>query len=149
VRVAHVAVAGGSHRRPSLRPRLTDVETRFMRALPVVSPTAAAAVPDASPRSHPPLWVPTAARIGAGAWAAGTLAAALGLHSPYWVATAAVAVLLGTDARHTRSRAPHRVTGTLLGTVVTALLFWLDLPVAVTVTLIGAMLMGVELLVAR
>jgi uncharacterized membrane protein YccC len=57
-------------------------------------------------------------------------------------------VLLGTDARHTRARAVHRVTGTLLGTGVTALLFWLDLPVGVTVALIAVMLVGVELLVA-
>jgi len=150
VRIAHVAVAGGSRRRPSLRPRLDDVETRFLRALPAVDPSPAppAPTPIGPPRLHAPLWVPTAARIGLGAWAAGTLAAALGLHSPYWASTAAVAVLLGTDARHTRARALHRVTGTLLGTVVTAVLFWLDPPVGVTVLLIALMLVGVELLVA-
>jgi Fusaric acid resistance protein-like len=148
VRVAHVAVAGGSRRRPSLRPRLDRVEADFMQALPAVDPAARAAGPGLPARSHAPLWLPTAARIGIGAWAAGTTAAALGLHSPYWASTAAVAVLLGTDARHTRARALHRVTGTLLGTVVTALLFWLDLPAGATVVLIGAMLIGVELLVA-
>src|SRR3954471_10804812 len=147
VRVAHVAVAGGSRRRPSLRPRLEQVESRFMRSLPTLDPALRAAAPDAAQRSHPPLWVSTAARIGVGCWAAGTLAAALGLHSPYWAATAAVAVLLGTDARHTRARALHRVTGTLLGTVVTALLFWLALPTVVTVAVIGGMLVLVELLV--
>jgi hypothetical protein len=147
VRVAHVAVAGGSRRRPSLRPRLDQVETRFMRTLPAVDPALGAEAPNSGTRSHPPLWVPTAARIGVGCWAAGTLAAGLGLHSPYWAATAAVAVLLGTDARHARARALHRVTGTLLGTVVTALLFWLDLPAGVTVALIGGMLVLVELLV--
>jgi hypothetical protein len=148
VRIAHVAVAGGSRRRPSLRPRLEQVESRFMQSLPTLDPGLRAAAPGAADRSHPPLWVPTAARIGVGCWAAGTLAAALGLHSPYWAATAAVAVLLGTDARHTRARAVHRVTGTLLGTVVTALLFWLDLPAGVTVAVIGGMLVLVELLVA-
>ncbi len=149
VRIAHVAVAGGSRRRRSLRPRLEEVETRFLRTLPTTAPTTATGprVPAAPARGHTPLWVPTAVRIGVGAWAAGSLAAGLGLHSPYWASTAAVAVLLGTDARHTRARALHRVTGTLLGTGVTALLFWLDLPVAVSVALIGVMLVGVELLV--
>ena len=151
VRVAHVAVSYGSRRRPSLRARLDGIEMRFMRALPALDtapaepeiPTAATTA-----RWRVPLWMPTAARIGLGVWAAGTLAAALGLHSPYWAATTAVAVLLGTDARHTRARALHRVTGTLLGSAVTALLFWLALPVGVTVVLIGVMLVGVELLVA-
>ncbi|CCH86809.1 Membrane protein of unknown function [Modestobacter italicus] len=149
VRLAHQAVAGGSRRRPSLRPRLEEVETRFLRALPTTAPPARAdhRTAPAPGRGHTPLWLPTAVRIGAGAWAAGSLAAALGLHSPYWAATAAVAVLLGTDARHTRARALHRVTGTLLGTAGTALLFWLDLPVGVTVALIGVLLVGVELLV--
>jgi uncharacterized membrane protein YccC len=150
VRIAHVAVAGGTRRRPSLRPRLEQVETRFLRTLPAVdpSPTRPADLPGARTRRHPPLWVPTAARIGLGAGAAGLLAAGLGLQSPYWASTAAVAILLGTDARHTRARALHRVTGTLLGTAVTALLFWLDLPAGVTVAVIGAMLVGVELLIA-
>src|SRR4051794_37296359 len=150
VRVADVAVAGSSRRRPSLRPRLEEIETRFLRALPATE-TADRALTGRTAAEAPaqtPLWMPTAARIGVGAWAAGTLAAALGLHSPYWASTAAVAVLLGTDARHTRARALHRVSGTLLGTGVTALLFWLDLPVPVTVVLIGVMLVGIELLVA-
>jgi hypothetical protein len=150
VRIAHVAVAGGSRRRPSLRPRLEQVETRFMRSLPSVdhSPAAPAVPRDARGRGRAPTWLPTAARIGLGAWAAGTLAAALELHSPYWAATTAVAVMLGTDARHTRARALHRVTGTLLGTVVTAVLFALDLPVAVTIPVVALMLVGVELLIA-
>jgi hypothetical protein len=150
VRVAHVAVTGGSRRRPSLRPRLERVETRFMRALPSVddSPAGPAVPLDAGSRGWAPLWLPTAARIGLGAWAAGTLAAALDLHSPYWAATAAVAVLLGTDARHTRARALHRVSGTLLGTAATALLFALDLPVGVTVAVVGVLLVGAELLIA-
>jgi uncharacterized membrane protein YccC len=142
-------VAGGSRRRRSLWPRLEEVETRFLRTLPATAPPTRAdpRAPAAPGRGHTPLWVPTAVRIGVGAWVAGSLAAGLGLHSPYWASTAAVAVLLGTDARHTRARALHRVTGTLLGTGVTALLFWLDLPVAVTVALIGVLLVGVELLV--
>jgi uncharacterized membrane protein YccC len=150
VRVAHVAVAGGSRRRPSLQPRLEALEARFLRALPAVDalpapPTVATAGP---PRRHPPLWAPTAARIGLGVGAAGLLAAVLQLHSPYWASTTALAVLQGTDARHTRSRALHRTTGTLLGTVLTGLLFWLDLPAGATVAVVGVMLVGIELLVA-
>ena len=150
VRVAHVAVTGGSRRRPSLRSRLEAVETRFMRALPTVDVAPPPPVPAAGPtaRRHPPLWAPTAARIGLGVAAAGLVAAALDLNSPYWAATTAVAVLLGTDARHTRSRALHRVTGTLLGTAVTGLVFWLDLPAGATVLVVAVMLVGVELLVA-
>lgn len=151
VRVAAVAVAGGSHRRPPLRPRLQEVETRFLRALPSIDPAPADPEPASGTGSRPevPLWLPTAARIGLGAWAAATLAAALDLDSPYWAATTAVAVLLGTDVRHTRARALHRVTGTLLGTAVTALLLELHLPAGATVAVVGVMLVGVELLIAH
>ena len=150
VRLAHVAVTGGSRRRPSLRPRLDDVEVRFLRALPSVddSPAAATGTPVPPPRSPAPLWLPTAARIGLGVGAAGALAAALGLASPYWASTAAVAVLMGTDARHARARALHRVTGTMVGAALTAVLFGLHLPVGITIVVIGALLVGVELLVA-
>jgi uncharacterized membrane protein YccC len=55
---------------------------------------------------------------------------------------------MGTDARHTRARALHRVTGTLLGTAVAALLFWLDPPVAVTVAVVGVLLVCAELSIA-
>jgi uncharacterized membrane protein YccC len=150
VRVAHVAVAGGTRRRPSLRPRLEQVETRFMRALPSVdaSPAGPAVPLDVRVPGGAPSWLPTAVRIGLGAWGAGTLAAALGLHSPYWAATTAVAVLLGTDARHTRARALHRVSGTLLGIAATAVLFALDLPVGLTIAVVGLLLVGAELLIA-
>src|SRR3954447_17449112 len=72
VRVAHVAVAGGSRRRPSLRPRLEQGGRVFLGALPAVDPAVRARAPTPATRSHPPLWVPTAARIGVGCWAAGT-----------------------------------------------------------------------------
>jgi hypothetical protein len=153
VRVAHVAVAGGSRRAPSLLLRLRDLETQFMRSLPPVeaAPGSGATIsvpPGRAPRRRAPLWVPTAARIGIGATTAGTLATLLDLPSPFWAATTAVAVLLGTDARHTRARSLHRVTGTLLGTGIAGVLFWLDLPLPVTVAVVGVLLVCVELSIA-
>jgi hypothetical protein len=150
VRVAVAAVSVGSRRRPSLRPRLEEIEERFFQALPPVPPTRPAGIPAQPPPAapvarRPPLWTSTAARIGIGVAAAGLVAVAVGLPSPYWAATSAVAVLLGTDARHTRARALHRVTGTLLGTLIAGLVFAVRPPTAVTVLLVAALLVAVEL----
>ena len=156
VRAAVAAVAVGSRRRPSLAPVLEEVEERFFRALPPVpevrppglppGPPPPAAVP---PARRTPLWASTAARIGTGVALAGLVAVAIGLPSPYWAGTAAVAVLLGTDARHTRARAFHRVTGTLLGTLVAGAVFAVQPPTAVTVLLVAALLVGVELFITH
>ncbi|MCZ2828718.1 FUSC family protein [Modestobacter sp. VKM Ac-2986] len=149
VRVAVTAAAGGSRRRPSLLPAAADVEARFSRALPLVGPaTPHTGAPAPTVRPRAPLWTETAARIGIGVGLAGLVAAAAGLPSPYWAATSAVAVLLGTDARHTRARAFHRVTGTLAGTAVAALVFAVQPPTAVTVVLVAVLLICVELLIA-
>ncbi|NEK94328.1 FUSC family protein [Modestobacter muralis] len=150
VRVAVTAAAGGSRRRPSLLPAADDVEARFFRALPpadaAVDPAVVALVPASRPRT--PLWTETAARIGLGVAIAGLVAVAVDLPSPYWAATSAVAVLLGTDARHTRARAAHRVTGTLAGTGIAAVVFAVQPPTAVTVALVAVLLVCVELLIA-
>ncbi|KQS60086.1 hypothetical protein ASG36_03580 [Geodermatophilus sp. Leaf369] len=149
VRVADAAVSRGSRRRPSLRPALAEVEERFLHELPLADspgpppPGAVLAV-----RPVPP-WVWTSLRIGAGVSAAGLVAGLLGLSSTYWACTTAVAVLLGTDARNTRARAGHRVTGTLLGIGVAALLFAADLPVGAEIVAVGLLLVGVELLIAH
>ncbi|KQS66037.1 FUSC family protein [Modestobacter sp. Leaf380] len=149
VRVADAAVAAGSRRRPSLRAELGVLEEQFLRELPLgdapAPPPGGAAV---AVRPVPP-WVWTSLRIGLGVAAAGLVAGALGLASTYWAATTAVAVLLGTDARNTRARAGHRVTGTLVGVGVAALLFAADLPVGLEVLAVGLLLVGVELLVAH
>ena len=153
--VAVAAVAVGSRRRPSLQPRLEEVEQRFFAALPPVGPGDPAATPPVPPTPaasgahRRPLWTATAARIGVGTAAAGLLAAAVGLPSPYWAATSAVAVLLGTDARHTRARAFHRVTGTLLGTAVAGVVFAVHPPTAVTVALVALLLLCVELFITH
>src|SRR4051812_49494166 len=48
VRVAHVAVAGGSRRRPSLRPRLEQGDSPVLRSLPPPDPPLPAPAPDTS-----------------------------------------------------------------------------------------------------
>jgi uncharacterized membrane protein YccC len=154
LRVAVAAVAVGSRRRPSLQPRLEEVEVRFFRALPPVDPAPGPELPpqpatDRTARRRTPLWAATAARIGFGVAAAGLVAVAMELPSPYWAATSAVAVLLGTDARHTRARAFHRVTGTLLGTVIAGVVFAVQPPIAVTVVLVALLLIAVELFIAH
>ena len=155
VRTAVGAVRVGSRRRPPLDDRLRELETRFARALPPVPMTRPADLPS-SPldtsgtpaRRRAPLWTETAARIGIGVGLAGLAAAALDLPSPYWAATSAVAVLLGTDARHARARAFHRGTGTLAGTGIAAAVFAVQPPTAVTVALVAVLLVCVELLIA-
>lgn len=149
---AETAVAAGSRRRPSLRPQLTGVEARFSRALPAIDATAEdpGPLPPGRPaRRRTPLWVTTAARTGLGVAAAGLVAVLAGLPSPWWAATAAVAVLLGTDPRQARARALHRVTGTLVGTVLAGAVFAVDPPTAATVGLVGLLLIGVELFIAH
>jgi uncharacterized membrane protein YccC len=155
LRVAVAAVAVGSRRRPSLQAALEEVEARFLRALPPIAPARAPDLADPQPAAGPPasrrtpLWTATAFRIGLGVAAAGLVAVAVGLPAPYWAATSAVAVLLGTDARHTRARAFHRVTGTLLGTVIAGVVFALQLPTPGTVVLVALLLLGVELFIAH
>ncbi|WP_143087140.1 FUSC family protein [Geodermatophilus ruber] len=152
VRVADAAVRGGSRRDDgSLRARLDALEQRFMQALPA-TPPGTGPLPEGEPRDprwwHAP-WASTGLRIGVGAGAAGLIATALGLASPYWAVSTAVGVQLGTDARATRARALHRATGTVLGVLVAALLIWLDLPLAVEIALVGVLQLGVELLIVH
>ncbi|MGY1706161.1 FUSC family protein [Geodermatophilus sp. SYSU D00697] len=152
IRVAEAAVGSGSRRGDgTLRRRLDEVEQRFMRTLPESHPDPAplpeAEVPDHRWWHSP--WAATALRIGVGAAAAGLVATALGLQSPYWAVTTAVGVQLGTDARATRARALHRATGTVLGVLVAGLLIWLDLPVGVEIALVGVLQLAVELLIAH
>ncbi|SDC58634.1 Fusaric acid resistance protein-like [Geodermatophilus telluris] len=151
VRLADVAVRSGSRRDDGgLRDRLDDVEARFLAALPPAPPR-----PDPAPAAgagvarwwHAPA-AATALRLGAGAAAAGLAAVALGLTSPYWAVTTAVAVQLGTDARATRTRALQRAVGTAVGVLLAGLVVWLDLPPAAGIALAGLLQLAVELLVA-
>ncbi len=149
LRVADAAVAAGSRRRPSLRPRVRELEAAFLHGLsPADVPPVPPSAPPGAPVAALPAWWPTALRTTAGVTAAGLVAAGLGLGSTYWASTTAVAVLMGTGARAARTRAVHRVTGTLLGVGVAALLLAADLPVGAEVVVVGLLLVGVELLVA-
>jgi hypothetical protein len=155
LRVAVAAVAVGSRRRPSLQDAVEEIEARFFRGLPPIDPARAREFPAPRPAAGPttrrrtPLWTATAARIGLGVTAAGLVAVAVELPAPYWAATSAVAVLLGTDARHTRARAFHRVTGTLLGTLIAGVVFAVGPPTPVTVVFIALLLIGIELFIAH
>ena len=152
VRVADVAVRGGSRRGDgTLWARLDGVEQRFLRALPVTAPDVALPPVAGVPGGrwwHAP-GTATALRTGTGATSAGLTAAALGLSSPYWAASTAVSVQLGTDARATRARALQRAVGTALGVLVAGALVWLDLPVAVEVLVVAVLQLAVELLIAH
>jgi uncharacterized membrane protein YccC len=148
VRGAVTAAAGGSRRRPSLLPAADEAGARFFRTLPAVDPAPGPPAPAGRRPQRVPLWTETAVRTGLGVTLAGLAAAALGLPSPYWAATSAVAVLLGADARHTRARAFQRVTGTLAGTGIAAAVFALRPPTAVTVVVVAVLLVCVELLIA-
>ena len=161
VRVADTAVAygtrrGGSRRQAALAARLEEVEERYFRALPHGDLPLGADTrlleqiteTTASRRWWHVAWVPGAIRLGSAAAGSGLLAVAVGLPSSYWAATTTVAVLLGTDARHSRARAVHRITGTLLGIGVAAGLLALHLPVALEVLVVGLLQVTVELLVA-
>ena len=128
VRLADAAVADGSRRNThDLRPGLREVEQRFFRALPhrttAYGSPAAARAGSGGDRS------PVARLLGADRGpdrgepprSLALLATAVGLHNPYWAATTAVAVQLGTGARGTgarrtaggrhRRRRPDRGTG--------------------------------------
>jgi uncharacterized membrane protein YccC len=152
VRVADVAVRTGSRRGDGgLRDRLDGVEQRFLRALPVVGPDVALPPVTGVPGTrwwHAPR-AATALRTGTGTAAAGLAAAALGLSSPYWAASTAVSVQLGTDARATRVRALQRAVGTALGVLLAGALVWADLPVAVEVLLVAVLQLAVELFIAH
>jgi hypothetical protein len=152
IRVAEAAVASGSRRDDgTLRTRLDEVAQRFVRALPEAA-RHAPPPPPAEPAVHRWWHQPAAAtalRIGIGVTAAGLVATALGLQSPYWAATTAVGVQLGTDARATRARGLQRATGTVLGVLVAGAVIWLDLPVGVEILLVGLLQLAVELLIAH
>ncbi|MCW2699045.1 MAG: Membrane protein of unknown function [Blastococcus sp.] len=156
VRTADAAVGwAGRSRDDVLETRLRDIEQRFLRALP--AGLAAASPAPMSPEPENALrrrwWerplIASSLRIGLGATAAALTATAVGLQNPYWAATTAVAVQLGTDARHTRDRAVNRAAGTVLGVLIAWLIIGADLPVGVEIGLVGLLQFAVEMLVAH
>ncbi|OXM74368.1 MULTISPECIES: FUSC family protein [Amycolatopsis] len=95
-----------------------------------------------------PEW-PRAVKVFAGVLATGLLAHALGLGHPYWATVAAAAVLQATHLQHTMHRFVQRVSGTVVGVLVAALLLTLDLPQPVKLAVIVVALLGAELTVIR
>ncbi|MET4157326.1 FUSC family protein [Agromyces sp. PvR057] len=98
--------------------------------------------------SDPRLWLNVVQNVAA-ALLAGAAAMALGIGHPYWAVVSAVAVIPPARAAHTAQRAVHRVTGTLVGVVATALVLWPDPPVWVLILVIAVCQFGAELLVGR
>lgn len=85
----------------------------------------------------------------AGVLIVGAIALAIGLGHPYWAVVSVLAVIPPPGARHSISRAIHRVIGTTVGVVVTGLILWPQPPAFVLVTVVVVALFGAEILIAR
>jgi hypothetical protein len=84
-----------------------------------------------------------------GSLIAGGLAMLAGVGHPYWAVVSVVAVLPPPGARHTTSRAFHRIFGTALGVLVTALVLLPGPPVWVLILVIAIGQFGAEILIGR
>ncbi|TFB73786.1 FUSC family protein [Cryobacterium glaciale] len=94
------------------------------------------------------VWISIAQNV-VGALAAGSLALALGIGHPYWAVVSVVAVLPPPGAKHSVSRAFHRMIGTTLGVGLTALVLLSGPPVAVLILVIALCQFGAEILIGR
>ena len=80
---------------------------------------------------------------------AGLIALAVGLSHPYWAVVSAVVPVFGLSTHTQLLRAGHRLTGTVIGLMTSALLFlnpWSDIGLLI---LVGLLIVGTELTVAR
>ncbi|MGY4857982.1 FUSC family protein [Cryobacterium sp. AP23] len=84
-----------------------------------------------------------------GSLIAGGLAILVGIGHPYWAVVSVVAVLPPPGARHSTSRAFHRIFGTALGVVLTALVLLPGPPVWVLILVIAVGQFGAEILVGK
>jgi len=80
---------------------------------------------------------------------AGAIATLVGMGHSYWAVVSVVAVLPPPRARHTTSRAWHRIIGTFLGVIVTGLILLPGPPLWVLVVVIGIGQFGAEIFVGR
>ena len=80
---------------------------------------------------------------------AGGLAVLVGIGHPYWAVVSVVAVLPPPGARHSTSRAFHRIFGTAAGVILTALVLLPGPPIWVLILVIGIGQFGAEILVGR
>lgn len=97
---------------------------------------------------EPQVWLAITQTV-VGALAAGAIAMALGIGHPYWAVVSVVAVIPPPHARHSISRAIHRIVGTVVGVLVTgALLFPEPSPVVILIAVVIAQF-AAEILVGR
>ncbi|WEO76686.1 FUSC family protein [Cryobacterium sp. SO2] len=89
------------------------------------------------------------AQMLVGVLVAGGLAILAGIGHPYWAVVSVVAVLPPPGARHSTSRAFHRIFGTVAGVVLTALILLPGPPMWVLILVIGIGQFGAEILVGR
>jgi hypothetical protein len=97
---------------------------------------------------EPQLWLAVAQNV-VGALLAGALAMAFGIGHPYWAVVSVVAVIPPPHARHSISRALHRIVGTALGVLVTGLLLFPEPPPLVILIAVVIAQFAAEILVAR
>jgi hypothetical protein len=84
-----------------------------------------------------------------GSLIAGGLAMLVGLGHPYWAVVSVVAVLPPPGARHSTSRAFHRIFGTAIGVVITGLVLLPGPPIWVLILVIAIGQFGAEILVGK
>lgn len=89
------------------------------------------------------------AQMVVGSLIAGGLAMLVGIGHPYWAVVSVVAVLPPPRARHSTSRAFHRIFGTAIGVVLTALVLLPGPPVWVLILVIAIGQFGAEILVGK
>jgi len=89
------------------------------------------------------------AQMVVGSLVAGGLAIMVGIGHPYWAVVSVVAVLPPPGAKHSTSRAFHRIFGTALGVMVTALVLLPGPPVWVLILVIAIGQFGAEILVGK
>jgi uncharacterized membrane protein YccC len=94
------------------------------------------------------VWLSIAQMVG-GSLVAGGLAMLAGVGHPYWAVVSVVAVLPPPGARHSTSRAFHRIFGTAIGVVLTALVLLPGPPVWVLILVIAVGQFGAEILIGK
>ncbi len=95
-----------------------------------------------------PVWLVIAQSL-LGVLIVGAIALSVGLGHPYWAVVSVLAVIPQPGARHSISRAIHRVIGTTIGVMVTGLILWPQPPAFVLVTVVVVALFCGEILIAR
>ncbi|MCI9887937.1 FUSC family protein [Micrococcales bacterium 31B] len=101
-----------------------------------------------SPRGHRTQGIHLA-RYAIAVVVSGLIATSGGIGHPYWAMVGSVVPLAVLDLRHQLARGIHRVVGTLLGVLLTAVLLWIDLRGVLLISVV-AVLQGItELVVVR